>query len=389
MAAARGEAGLAEQARALEAKARGSIESRYWIESAGHHAFGVLRSGRTNDTLTVWPATAAAFGLLEPAHARRTLSALSSHALTADWGARMVTTASPLYDPTHYNMGAVWPFVTGFAALGHYRYGRPWAAYPLVEAIEQLAFDWARGRHPELLSGAYYRPLDTAVPQQFFATSMLASSIAYGLVGWEPDAPAGRARLAPQLPPEWERARVSGLRLGEARLDVAMEQRPGSFSLRMAPRGGPFSLELRPPWPAGARDRGLFVDGARAEVGEGGGTVVTLDRRDRRVEARWTGGLSVVTPRVSLEPGQSDRGLRVLDFEATAGGWRLLLEGPSGGSASVGLLGVRPASAEGATLRSRGPQTTDLEVSFPALGSGSFSRVEVLLRGSGRAGSPP
>jgi hypothetical protein len=90
-------------------------------------------------------------------------------------------------------MGAVWPFVTGFVALGHYRYARPWAGYPLVDALGAMAFDWARGRHPELLSGAYYRPLDTAVPQQFFATSMLVSPVVYGLLGFEPDAPAGCA----------------------------------------------------------------------------------------------------------------------------------------------------------------------------------------------------
>ena len=115
----------------------------------------------------------------------------------------MLTTESPLYDPTHYNMGAVWPFVTGFLAWGHYRYERPWAGYPLVEALGQMTFDWARGRHPELLSGAYYRPLDEAVPQQFFATSMFATSVLSGLLGWEPDAMAGAARLAPQLPPQW------------------------------------------------------------------------------------------------------------------------------------------------------------------------------------------
>ena len=158
MAAARGEASLAGQARAIEAKARASIESRYWIEAASHHAFGVLRSGRTNDTLTVWPATAAAFSLFEPSHGRRTLGALAGHALTADWGARMLTTASPLYDPTHYNMGAVWPFVTGFVALGHYQYERPWSGYPLVDALARMAFDWARGRHPELLSGRVLPP---------------------------------------------------------------------------------------------------------------------------------------------------------------------------------------------------------------------------------------
>jgi len=388
MAAARGEGDLAAQARAFESKARASIESRYWIESAGHHAFGVLRSGQTNDTLTVWPATAAAFSLLEPAHARRTLSALSTHALTADWGARMLTTASPLYDPTHYNMGAVWPFVTGFLALGHYQYERPWAGYPLVDALSHLAFDWARGRHPELLSGAYYRPLDTSVPHQFFATSMLASSIAYGLVGWDPDAPGGRARLSPQLPPQWERARVSGLRVGRARLDVAIDQGPGRLSLRLEPRDAPFSLEVRPAWPAGARDVAVFVDGSRAETGEGGGTVVALDGRARVVEARWTGGLAVEAPLAPLDPGQPDRGVRVLDFEATPLGWRLVVEGPAGASVAVRLHGETPASATGATLRKEGAGT-EATVLLPPSSTGPFTTAEVLLYRGRRPPAPP
>ena len=135
-------------------------------------------------------------------------------------------------------MGAVWPFVTGFVALGHYQYARPWAGYPLVDALARMAFDWARGRHPELLSGAYYRPLDTAVPQQFFATSMLVSPVAYGLLGFEPDAPAGRARLAPRLPPQWGRAHVTGLPVGAARLDVTIEQEPGRLLAQARGLGG-------------------------------------------------------------------------------------------------------------------------------------------------------
>jgi glycogen debranching enzyme len=377
MAAARGEADLAARARALEALARRSMESRYWIESASHHAFGILRSGKTNDTLTVWPATALAFSLFEPAHARRTLAALSGHALTADWGARMLTTESPLYDPTHYNMGAVWPFVTGFAALGHYRYGRPWAGYPLLDALSRMTFDWARGRHPELLSGAYYRPLDTAVPQQFFATSMLASTVAYGLLGWEPDAPSGRARLAPQLPPQWERARVSGLPVGKARLDVAIEQRPGRLTLRLEVSGGSLTVEVRPRLPAGARDVAFTADGATVRAGEDGALAVRLDERSRVVEARWAGGLEVEPPVAALEPGQGDRGVRVLDFEATPGGFRLALEGPSATDATVRLWGERPAAAEGARLRAIGP-VTEATVGFPPSG-GPFSRRDVAL----------
>jgi glycogen debranching enzyme len=377
MAAARGEEALAAEARALATRARGSIETRYWIEAAGHHAFGVLRSGRTNDTLTAWPATASAFGLLDPHHARRTLEALSGHALTADWGARLLTIADPLYDPTHYNMGAVWPFVTGFLALGHYEYQRPWAGYPLVDALARMAFDWGRGRHPELLSGAYYRPLDTAVPQQFFATSMLASPIAYGLLGWEPDAPAGRARLAPQLPPPWETLRVSGLPSGAARLDAAIEQEPGRLSLRLEPRAGPLSLEVRPLLPPGAREATATLDGVpRSWSGEG--LEVDLGDGPRVVEFRWKGGLAVEPPLAALEPGQVDRGVRVLDFAAEATGWRLALEGPAGRSAVVRLHGEAPASAEGATLRTVG-RLTEATVAFPP-SSGPFSRAGIRLR---------
>ena len=59
MAAARGEKDLAAQAAGLRATAAQTLESRYWLDDAGHYAFGILRSGKTNDVLTVWPATAA------------------------------------------------------------------------------------------------------------------------------------------------------------------------------------------------------------------------------------------------------------------------------------------------------------------------------------------
>ena len=120
------------------------------------------------------------------------------------------------------------------------------------------------------------------------------------------------------------------------------------------------------------------MDGIQAEASEGGGAVLALDGRARVVEARWTGGLAVEAPLAPLDPGQPDRGVRVLDFEATLGGWSLRLQGPAGGSAVVRLHGEAPASAEGATLRNGGART-EATVSFPATGTGSFSTAEVRL----------
>jgi glycogen debranching enzyme len=379
MAAGLGQEDLAREAREVGARARASLEARYWIEDAGHHAFGVLRSGGTNDTLTVWPATAAAFSLLDPAHARRTLTALATHALTADWGARMLTTSSPLYDPTHYNMGAVWPFVTGFLALGHYAYGRSWAAYPLLDALAQLPADWARGRYPELLSGAFYRPLDTAVPHQFFAASMLVTPVASGLLGFDPDAPHGRMRLSPRLPPQWAAVKVNGLRAGASRLDVAIEQESRHLRVRLHPSGDPVTLELRPAVPEGARRVEVRVDG-RPRAAVSGGLDVPLRGRTRTVDVSWKGGLAVEPPTGRLEPGQTDRGPRVLDFRATPAGWTLVVEGPAGATAVFRLHGEAPRSAEGALLRPSGG-ATEVVVAFPP-GPGAYTRVEVVLRQS-------
>jgi hypothetical protein len=259
--------------------------------------------------------------------------------------------------------------------LGHYQYERSWAGYPLVDVLARVAFDWARGRHPELLSGAYYRPLDTAVPHQFFAASMLVTPVAYGLLGWDPDAPAGRARLAPQLPPQWRQARVRNLPVGASRLDASIEQEPGQLSLRLQARGGRIRVDVRPPLPPGARDVYATVDGAPTSWA--GGVDVALGDAARVVELRWAGGLAVEPPASDLEPGQADRGLRVLDFAGEAGGWRLVVEGPAGGSAVVRLHGEVPASAEGATLRPSGG-ATEATVAFPHSG-GPFSRVEVRL----------
>jgi glycogen debranching enzyme len=368
MAGAMGERALADDAERRRARAAAALDREYWLPEAGHHAFGVLRSGKTNDTLTVWPATAAAFSLLDRERAGRTLAQLASHRLTADWGTRMLTTESLLYDPIHYNMGGVWPFVTGFLAWGHYNYGRPWAGYPLVDALARMTFDFARGRHPELLSGAYYRPLDTAVPQQFFATSMLVTPLLSGLLGWQPDAPRGEATLAPRLPPQWPRLEVERLPVGNARVHAVFERNPGRLVARLSAEGGTLRLRYRPALPPGARNVRVEVDGqAAAAASETGEVVLDLghDATGRTAAFAWDDGLEPEPPTTVLEPGQTDDGLRILDFRAGEGGWTALLEGRGGRSYELALRGAALSRVEGGEVVAREGDRTLVRVRFP------------------------
>lgn len=388
------ERALADETARLRETALATLNRRYWREAEGHHAFGILRSGETNNTLTVWPATAAAFGALEPERARRTLARLASDVISADWGARMLSTASPLYDPMHYNMGAVWPFVTGFVIWGQYNYDRPWAGFPLLDALKRLTFHWAPGRHPELLSGRFYRPLDTAVPHQFFATSMLVSPLMYGLLGWEPDAPRRRAVLAPQLPPNWPRAGVDRLRVGGASVSAAVEQSAGRQVIRLSANGGPVDVIVTPVLPPGAGASRVTLDGAAREVTpqpglrpDRPGFVVSVDRAVRTVEITWRGGLTVAPPIVALTPGQESEGLRVLDFQSAGETWSLDLEGAAGRTYEVTLHGVpvRPNLAGEVTVVRREAAQTTLAVRFPS-GSGRRA-LTVTLTPDGREGS--
>ena len=348
--------------------ARSTLNDAYWRPGEGHHAFGILAGGGTNDNLTVWPATAAAFGLLDEERARSTLRLIAGDRISSDWGTHMLSTGSPLYDPLAYNQGTVWPFVTGFASWAQYRYRRPWAGFHLMDAIRQMTFDWSLGRHGELFSGAFYQPLDQTVPHQFFATSMLVTPLVRGVFGWEPDAPNGRARLAPQLPPDWDSVSVRRLRSGQTILDLEINRRwteaGGELELAFRSQGPPLDIELVPELPAGATlesvdhteesEAGFATLTVRVNIDPATGELRSIpvglghesdEDAIRRVKVTWRGGLAIAPPRVHLQPGQRSTGLRVIDLVADDDGWLLTVEGVAGRSYEIALFGTTVAAA--------------------------------------------
>jgi glycogen debranching enzyme len=363
---------------------RGSstLNDRYWIQAAGHHAFGLLRSGGVNDALTVWPATAASFGLLDATRGRQTMTSIAQPQLTTDWGARMLASDHRLYEPTHYNMGAVWPFVTGFVSLGHYRYGRPWSGFPLVHAIAATTFDWSRGRNPELLSGDYYRPLDTAVPQQFFATSMLVTPLVWGLAGWDADAPAGRARFAPALPADWPLATFAGLPVGDARLVAEVARERFALTIRLSASKGKATVDVAPALPAGATDVRIAVDGRTQGTGNRapGPQEGAISRRDlatvdvgptaRTIRVAWRGGLEPVPAVTGLHPGQSPLPARLVDFSWNGRAWELTVSGAPGAACEISLVGAPASVLSGAETLDEASGRLRIRVVLPGTGAG-------------------
>jgi glycogen debranching enzyme len=331
MADAMGEHASADSSRAMRTTALHTMESRLWMPAFGQYAFALLEDGSVNENLTAWPATAMAFDVFDQDHGARMAARLASSEIMTDWGARPLAATSKLFDPLHYNNGAVWPFVTGWVSLAQYRYHNPLAGKLALDAIARTGFDASRGRNPEVISGRLYKPLDTAVPQQFFATSMVLTPLIRGLLGIDVDAPAHRVAIAPHLPPDWDSVRVENVPVGRDRLDFAIRRSTGRITAdvtRHAMTAGASTLDVvfSPALPLGA------TTALRAEhtAGDVHATVRGVLRDHLVLEVPYSGGWSIAPPVMPAQIGHRSEAPRVLSERLSGGRYVVALEGIAG-----------------------------------------------------------
>ena len=340
MAVAMGEPALADSARAIRARALTTMEARLWMPAQKQYAFALLQGGTVNENLTAWPATAMAFDVLDPVKGAEMAARLASSAIMTDWGARPLSAASPLFDPLHYNNGAVWPFVTGFVALAQYRYHNAPAGWFALQSIARTGFDQALGRNPELMSGRLYKPLDTAVPQQFFATSMVLTPLVRGLLGLDVDVPAGRVRVAPHLPPDWDRVSVERVPVGVGHVSLTITRSATGIAVAIRRDGltSPLEVEFSPALPLGARVSDPAVS-VTATPGDIHATVkATMGVAMIELRVPFTGGWSIVPPAMPAVIGRRSEAPRVLSERlGTDGRYAVALEGIAGRAYSFRL----------------------------------------------------
>ena len=369
MAQAMGEPAVADAARTVRARALATMEARLWMPAQRQYAFALLQGGTVNENLTAWPATAMAFDVLDPGKGADMAARLASSAIMTDWGARPLGADSTLFDPLHYNNGAVWPFVTGFVALAQYRYHNAAAGWFALQSIARSGFDQALGRNPELMSGRLYKPLDTAVPQQFFATSMVLTPLVRGLLGIDVDVPAGRVRLAPHLPPDWKEVSVDHVPVGDGRLSLTIKRSPGAIlaSVRQTGLTSPLEIEFSPALPLGARVPDTAI---RSDVtpGDVHATVRSkLSGASAELRVAYAGGWSLVPPVMPAVIGRRSEAPRLLSERLGADGRYIVsLEGIAGRTYSFVLRApdVSIARAVSASVTAGTARLTDAPAGY-------------------------
>ena len=364
-----GEHSLADSARVTRTKALRTMELRLWMPAVGQYAFALLQDGSVNENLTAWPATAMAFDAFDHDHGAEMAARLASSEIMTDWGARPLAASSKLFDPLHYNNGAVWPFVTGWVSLAEYRYHNPLAGKFALDAIARTGFDESRGRNPEVISGRLYKPLDTAVPQQFFATSMVLTPLIRGLLGLDVDAPARKLVLAPHLPPDWDSVRVDQVPFGRSFLDIVVRRAANRLVAELTRRdvaSGPVEVVFSPALPLGANTP-LPLEPTPGDVH----ATVRGTLRDRlTLDVPYSDGWSILPPVMPARIGERSQAPRVLSERLLGGQYVATLEGLAGRTYQF-------------RVREAGKPWRAVDVTFPASGAnadGYSSRTFTLGR---------
>jgi hypothetical protein len=387
MAAALGEAPLADSARGIRSRALRTLEAKLWMPAQGQYAFALLQDGTVNANLTAWPATAMAFGAFDGVRGAAMAARLASSSIMTDWGARPLDGASALFDPLHYNNGAVWPFVTGFVSLAQYRYHNAPAGRFALEAVARTTFDQSLGRNPEVISGRLYKPLDTAVPQQFFATSMILTPLLRGLLGVDVDVPARRVTVAPHLPADWDSVAAENIPVGRGRISIVVRRERGRMTLavrRVDGDGRPIDVAFSPALPLGARVTGAGVTSDRTP-GDVHATTTAAVMTSGMLGISFSGGWRVVPPAMPPVIGSRSQAPRMLSERlgpAPTGDDRyvLSLEGIAGHTYAFRLLA--PDAATAANLVAAASEGASAAVQ-PAAGPGTEREVRITFPAGG------
>jgi len=387
--------------------ARASANERFLDDDGRQIYFAILRDGSGQAEPSVWTAWGLwrdVFAAGRPA-VEGALDTLAGSGIGADWGARMLSHNSSLYEPLSYNNGAIWPFLTGFAILGLYEHGRAPAAWAYLDGTADLTFIDGRGYITELLSGDRLRPIDASVPHQLFATFGYVSGLLRGLVGLRANSladtdgagPVGSLSLRPQLPAGWDWLRLRNLRFQDAKFDLEIKR--GATALEATVRAIeanaplPLSVELTLPVgaePVDAAMRDLLQTTERSSL-----TVPGASPRRRGATIAWfprvqtgtdsiriehSAGIDIRPLHEPLRLGDTSTRLRVIDAWLDQGTYTARLEGRAGRTYRLEIdMPFELASLTNAREISRDGDRLQLEVSFPA-GAADWGTLDVVAR---------
>jgi len=387
MAVALQSADMAAQAGKAYELARANLNRQFWNPDRKILSFALTEGGGRSDELTVWPAVPMLFQLIDSEPSSLMLDQLAGSEISSDWGARMLTNRSKLYDPISYNNGTVWPFLNGFLSWAEFRNHRAMSGFQHWMQSARLTSLHAAGYVPELLSGDFYAPLDTAVPHQLFSSSSVITPLVKGMLGFYPDVDEKQLRLAPHPPACWPDFSVRNLKAGTGSLHLQFTRTrtEAVFQLESSGLAG-LRMDFSPGFEAGAVVHKASLNGKPVSFRDAAGEddvhpgIEFMMSGDDVIRYQLMPGLQIMEPANPPLPGDPARHLKIIRaaWDRTRDRYTIDLEGRSGSSYPLSLLIPRkPSLVEGGKWE--GTETGGTLIIEFLAAAGAYGRRQVIL----------
>jgi len=244
-----GDAPRAERLREEAGRVEAALD-RFWLEDEGCYAIGLDADKRPGSGLTSNQGHLLWAGVVSDERASSIRDVLMGEDMFSGWGIRTLAESHPAYNPVGYHTGSVWPHDSALIAFGMRRYGFDEDFLQIFEGLLEAASRFNDYRLPELFGGFAREEFDEPVPYpvacqpQAWSAGSIPFLLKWGL-GLSPAALEKRLRIIrPSLPRWLGRVDVTGLEIGDARVDLRFERAGDQVTLTDARIEGDIEVVL-------------------------------------------------------------------------------------------------------------------------------------------------
>jgi len=216
------------KARALREKAAAlyrKFNEAFWDEASGFYAFALDGDKRPVLSVASNVGHCLTSGIVPAERARRVVERLMAPDMWSGWGIRTLSARHPAFNPYNYQTGSVWPHDNSIIALGFRRYGFAREAAQIARDVSRAGSHFLLNQLPELYAGIQrddagfpVQYIGANVPQAWAAGSSFM--LLQAMLGFQPDGPANRLFVDPELPAWLPDLIVQDLRIGQQVFDI-------------------------------------------------------------------------------------------------------------------------------------------------------------------------
>ncbi|HLK71761.1 MAG TPA: glycogen debranching N-terminal domain-containing protein [Steroidobacteraceae bacterium] len=247
---------LGETARSADLERRAAalrerFERDFWSADLDCYVLARQHGGRAAAVLASNAGQVLWSGIPSSAHAAAVAQRLMQPDMFSGWGVRTLSSREQRFNPLSYHLGSVWPHDNSIICAGFRRYGQNDAALRIFDALCDAARGFRNQRMPELYCGfergaeeSHPVPYPVACSPQAWAAGAIPYALT-SLLGLTPDACANTLRVIDPILPEWlSRLQLTGLRVGDAQVDLTFERDAhGTLQLDSKLRCGTLHIE--------------------------------------------------------------------------------------------------------------------------------------------------